>query len=140
MNKIFAVIISIFLFSQVLVPVALAQDLTNPCPDPTSARIAGIGCIPTSDPIKFSVFMYNLGLSLVGVVGLLSMMYGGYMILSSRGDAYRIKEGKRYIYYALAGIVLAFSGLAVYQIIGGDVLKIPGFTKTVASPSAAASP
>lgn len=86
------------------------------------------GCVPLRSPIKFAVYIYNIGLGLIGGVGLLSIMYGGYLVMTSRGDAYQIKQGQRYIYYAIGGIVLAFLGLAVYQIIGGDVLRIPGFT------------
>jgi|SRR3989344_3828783 len=105
------------------VPLAHAQD--------------GIGCVdgklPTDlgeipcTPAGFGSALYGVGLSFIGVVALLFIVYGGYLILTSQGNTEQIGRGKSYINYAIIGIVLAVAGYAVYQIIAVDIIKVPGF-------------
>lgn len=85
-----------------------------------------IGCIPT-DPIGFVAKFYGIGLGLIGGVALLFIIYGGYIILTSSGDPIRLNIGKSYIYYAIAGILLAIFGFIFVQVIVVDILHIPGF-------------
>lgn len=85
-----------------------------------------LGCLP-EDPVKFSADVYNWGLGLVGGVGLIAIIYGGYLIIVSKGDPLTLNKGKAYILYAILGIVMAVSGFALYQIAAVDILKIPGF-------------
>lgn len=86
-----------------------------------------LGCLP-ADPAGFTSRLYGIGLGLIGGAALLSIMYGGYLIMSSRGDKDKLVKGKSYIFSAIAGMVLAIVGFALYQIIAQDVLKIPGFS------------
>lgn len=62
------------------------------------------------------------------MVALLFMIYGGYQILTSRGDPEALEKGKSYILYAIIGLVLAVFGFALLQLIAGDILRIPGFS------------
>ena len=87
--------------------------------------LGDIACNPTS----FASSLYGIGLSIIGVVALLSIVYGGFLILTSQGDAYAIRRGKSYITYSIVGVVLAISGYALYQILAIDVIKIPGFSR-----------
>lgn len=84
------------------------------------------GCIP-KDPAGFTSTLYGVGLSLIGVVALLFIIFGGYQILTSQGDQEKLRKGRSYVVSAIIGIVLAVVGFALYQIIAKDVLKIPGF-------------
>lgn len=85
-----------------------------------------LGSIPCT-PAGFASTLYGIGLSFIGVVGVLFIVYGGYLILTSQGNTEQIGRGKSYITYAIIGIVLAVSGFAFYQIVALDVIKIPGF-------------
>ena len=87
-----------------------------------------LGKIPCS-PTGFATSLYGIGLSFIGVVALLFIVYGGFLILTSQGDAYQIRRGKAYITYSIIGVVLAIAGYALYQILAIDVIKIPGFTR-----------
>lgn len=87
-----------------------------------------LGNIPC-DPPGFAKFLYGVGLGMIGAVALLFIVYGGYHILTSQGNPDQIRKGKSYIYYSIAGLILAVAGYAFYQIIATDVLKIPGFGK-----------
>lgn len=95
---------------------------------PVSQVGTDFGIIRAKEPVEFVSDIYGIGLMLIGGVALLSIVYGGYVILSSQGDPGKIRDGKAYIFYALIGLFMAFAGMVVYQIIGGDVLRIPGFS------------
>ncbi len=85
-----------------------------------------LGCLP-NDPIGFIQKFYGIGLSLIGMVGLLFLVIGGYHILTSGGNPERLQKGKDYIVYAIAGILLAVFGFVFIQFVAGPVLHIPGF-------------
>ena len=87
-----------------------------------------LGAIPC-DPAGFATSLYGIGLSFIGVVALLFIVYGGFLILTSQGESYQIRKGKSYITYSIIGVVLAISGYALYQILAIDVIKIPGFSR-----------
>lgn len=82
-------------------------------------------CIPT-DPVPFVLTLYSMFLGLIGGVGVLYAMYGGYLVMTSQGDAHQIRVGRSYLTYSLVGIVLALSGFSIYQLIARGI-KIPGF-------------
>lgn len=103
-----------------------ASVYAAPCSSDES--LTELGCLP-NDPIKFSANVYNWGLGLVGGVGLIAIIWGGYLIIVSKGDPLTLNKGKAYIFYALLGIVMAVAGFALYQITAIDILKIPGFGK-----------
>ena len=86
------------------------------------------GCLPL-DPANFTGSLYTIGLGLVGGVGILFMIMGAYIVLSSQGDPSNIAKGKRYITYSIIGILMALFGYAFYQIIAVDILNLPGFQK-----------
>ena len=84
------------------------------------------GCVP-ADPTGFTSRIYAIGLGLIGGAALLSVMYGGYLVMSSRGNRDQLMKGRSYIFSAIAGMVLAIVGFALYQVIARDVVRIPGF-------------
>ena len=96
----------------------------NNCPPGQTAT--ELGCI-SQDPVKFSGEIYGIGLGIIGGIALIAIMYGGYLIITSKGNPSLLNTGKSYILYAILGIILAFAGFALYRIAAVDILKIPGF-------------
>lgn len=85
-----------------------------------------IGCIP-KDPGAFVVKFYGIGLSLIGGVSMLFILYAGYILLFSRGNPEEIKKGKSYLFYAIAGVFVAVFGFVFIRVITVDILHLPGF-------------
>lgn len=83
------------------------------------------GCLP-SNPVGFVEKFYGWGLGLLGMVGVLYMIIGAYLVLMSRGNIEQLQKGRTYIVYSIAGILLAIFGFVFIEIIGRDILKIPG--------------
>ncbi len=94
-----------------------------PCPDGVQTDL---GCIP-NDPFAFVAKFYGIGLGIIGGVALIFIIYGGYIILTSQGDPNQLNTGKSYVYYAIAGLLLAIFGFIFIQVIAVDILHIPGF-------------
>lgn len=94
---------------------------------PENSINTDFGCLP-SNPVGFVAQFYGWGLGLIGLVGLLFLIIGGYFILMSRGDPAQLQKGKSYITYAIIGILLAVFGFVFISVIAGNILKIPGFS------------
>lgn len=104
----------------------MASVLGSPC-DPTTSINTDFGCLP-NNPVGFVAQFYGWGLGLIGLVGLLFLIIGGYYILVSHGNPETVQKGKSYITYAVIGIMLAIFGFVFISVIAGNVLKIPGFS------------
>ncbi len=104
----------------------MASVLANTCDPATSIR-TDFGCLP-NNPVGFVAQFYGWGLGLIGLIGLLFLIIGGYHLLFSRGDPASLQKGKSYITYAIIGILLAVFGFVFISVIAGNILKIPGFS------------
>lgn len=89
--------------------------------------LTDFGCIP-NDPVGFVSIVYGIGLSLMGLLALLYLIYGGYLIMFSQGNKDSLIGGRRVIIYAVEALILSISGFLVYRLVLGDVLKLPGFS------------
>lgn len=87
-----------------------------------------LGCFP-NNPIGFIQKFYGFGVGFVGGLALLMLIWGGYTILTSRGEPRQINVGKSYILYAIIGLLLAIFGYVFFELIAVDILHIPGFSK-----------
>ncbi|HVT01477.1 MAG TPA: hypothetical protein VHE53_04565 [Patescibacteria group bacterium] len=123
MKKIKSVILALSalsLFSLPLAAVAFAQTCA------ADEVATDLGCVP-QDPVPFVEKFYGYGLGLIGFVALLFMIIGGYNIMMSRGNFEQLERGKSFIYYSIAGIIMAVLGFVFIQVVTGQILKIPGF-------------
>ena len=89
--------------------------------------LTDFGCIP-NDPVGFVEKFYGIGLSLIGGVAVLGIIYAGYILMTSQGNPMQVRKGKRYLYSSIAGLLLAVFALVFIQVITVNVLKIPGFS------------
>src|ERR1700722_10596817 len=94
---------------------------------PANQVYTDFGCFP-NDPVGFVQKFYGIGLGFVAGVALLALIWGGYSIMTSRGDPHRVNIGKSYIYYAIAGLLLAIFGYVFIQTVMVDILHVPGFS------------
>ncbi len=86
-----------------------------------------LGCLPT-DPVQLVEKFYGIGLSMIGGLAILFLIYGGYIVLSSQGDHEALDKGKSYIKYAVIGILFAILGYVFVQVVLVDILHVPGFS------------
>ena len=84
------------------------------------------GCFP-NDPVGFIQKFYGIGLGFVAGIALITLIYGGYIVMTSQGDPRRVNDGKSWIFYSIGGLVLAIFGYVFIQTVLVDILHVPGF-------------
>jgi len=94
---------------------------------PLNTIATDFGCFP-NDPVGFAQKFYGIGLAFVAGISLITLIYGGYVIMTSRGDPRRVNDGKSWIYYSIAGLLLAIFGFVFIKTILVDILHVPGFS------------
>lgn len=105
-------------------PPCLSDNLKNGCTEITSA----FGRINT-DPGGFIQKLFAILLSLSGGIALLLIIRSGYQLMTSRGNAEQVKEAQDRITSAIVGLLFIIFSLVILEIIGVDLLSLPGFSK-----------
>lgn len=116
-----------FSTSSLFVLAASVTPAVNTASCPPDQTLTEVGCLP-KDPILFISSFYGIGLGLIGGVALIFIIIGGYTILTSRGNPSQLNVGKSYIFYSLAGLLLAIFGYFFIELFLVDILHIPGFS------------
>lgn len=62
---------------------------------------------------------------IAGGTALIYLMYGSFLLLTSRGDPERIKDGRRIITTSLVGIVFILFSVLLVQFLASQILRIP---------------
>lgn len=72
------------------------------------------------------VILARLIFPVTGVLSLLALIYGAFLVMTSQNDPQKLIVGKKWIMGAAIGTVFTFMVVLLIRIIGGDILKIPG--------------
>lgn len=112
-------------------PVGSATIPTNP-PVCTGSADGGYTCNTAigsvnASPQGFVTKLFSLILSLSGGIALLLIIISGYKILSSQGNPEALKGAREQLTAAIVGLLFIILALVILQIIGVDILHIPGF-------------
>ncbi len=87
------------------------------------------GCLPADLSGIIEQFVFTTGLGLAGVISFLYFLYGSFLILTSSGNPEKIEEAKQIIVSSLSGLILIIFSVFILQVIGVDILRLPGFGK-----------
>lgn len=74
-----------------------------------------------------NIFVILLGLS--GGTALLLIIAAGYQMMMSQGNPEKVKEGRERLTAAIVGLVFIIFSTAILQLIGIDILHLPGFSR-----------
>lgn len=88
-----------------------------------------IGCLPTDFSDIINNYVFKLGIGIAGGISFLYFIYGVFLILTSAGNAEKITQAKEIIVSAISGLLLIIFSIFLLQVIGVDILKLPGFGK-----------
>lgn len=86
----------------------------------------GFGRILTN-PGGFISSVFGVLLALSGAIALLLIIRAGYRIMVSEGNPEKVKEGRDQLIAAIVGLLFLIFAFVFLQLIGVDILKIPGF-------------
>jgi len=96
------------------------------CEDGTSLATA-IGCIPTDSYSALFAKLLGFSIGIAGGIAFLMILVGGLKVLMSTGNPEKLEEGKDQIQSALVGLMLVIFSVFILQLIGVEMLHIPGF-------------
>lgn len=85
-----------------------------------------IGTIPT-DPSGLVQTIFRILLGLSGGVAMLLIIAAGYEMMTSQGNPEKVKGARERLTSAIVGLLFIIFSLAILQIIGVEILQIPGF-------------
>ncbi len=108
-----------------LPPGCNAGSNNGPCTQVDTA----IGPIQTN-PTGLVQALFKILLSLSGGVAVLLIIASGYEMMTSQGNPEKVKGARERLTSAIIGLLFIIFSIAILQIIGVDILQIPGFTRT----------
>jgi hypothetical protein len=85
-----------------------------------------VGCI-SSSPGGFTQSTLRILMSIVGGLSFLALLYGGGLLLTSRGNPEKLESGKGVIVKAIIGLFLTLFAVFILRFIGIEILSLPGF-------------
>lgn len=86
-----------------------------------------IGCIPifSNDAmVAFVSFLLRWSSGIAGGIGMILIIYSGYMIMTSAGDPKKVQAGKELLQASLSGIFMVVFAVFLLRIIAADTLSI----------------
>ena len=84
-----------------------------------------IGIINTS-PAGFVKSVFGLVLGLSGGLALLLIIYSGFQLIESRGNPEKLEAAREQLTSAIIGLLFIIFSLVIIQMIGVDILNLPG--------------
>jgi hypothetical protein len=88
----------------------------------------GIGGIATQ-PQEFVRFIFNLVLGIAGGIALILIIISGYRLIVSQGNPEAFKEAWGMLASTIVGLLFIIFAFVILQVVGVDLLGIPGFAK-----------
>lgn len=85
-----------------------------------------IGCIHTN-PAEFVKDLMKFVVGISGGLAFLMMLLGAFQMLTSAGNPETLSAGRDRLTSAVIGLLFVIFAILLLQIIGVDILKIPGF-------------
>ncbi len=88
----------------------------------------GIANIST-EPQGFVRSIFGLVLGLAGGIALILIIIAGYRLMASQGNPEQITAARDQLISAIVGLLFIILSFVILQVIGVDILKIPGFSQ-----------
>jgi len=116
----------------------LAQGSTNfnKPPQPAAGKyFTQLGCLNTGlesfrDPSSaggvLNFLLNNLIFPTVGTLAFGTILYGAFQLSTAQGDQMKIQQGRRLVTSSIVGLVFTLSAILIVNVVGSDILKIPG--------------
>lgn len=85
-----------------------------------------IGCIPTN-PTALIKGLLKIAAGIGGGIALLLMIFGSFQMITSGGNPDNIKKGQEQFTSAIIGLLFIIFSVLLLQVVGVDILSLPGF-------------
>lgn len=93
--------------------------------DQTSINTA-LGCIPVKDTNEFVKWVLGWALGIAGGIAFLLILGSGFIIMTASGKPEQLQHGRELLTAAISGLILIIFSVFLLQLIGVQILNIPG--------------
>jgi len=101
-----------------------AQEMWCDGDNPSSGVKTAIGCINASNLSTFTYQLLTWGIGFSGFVGILLIVYAGFMMLTASGDPKRVKAAQELLTAAISGIILIVLSVVILNFLGVNILGL----------------
>lgn len=122
MKKIGMILAGILVMMGLMMPVmaepvmAVTSDLCND-PNLDQEQKDAAGCGQQKDAGAVASAVIEVALGFIGVIAVCVVIYGGFLFLTSSGDAGKVKRGQDAIKYGLLGLVVSILAYAIVKFV-----------------------
>ncbi len=105
-------------------PVEAKSEIDDDICDDISGDLADIaGCNEGKDDnaVNSANAIIETVIGVVGVLAVGVMIYGGFIFLTSTGDASKVAKGRNILIYGVVGLVVAILAYAIVKFVGGAI-------------------
>jgi hypothetical protein len=128
-RKIFVLALSILVLFILSFSFPKAYAAPSPCNmegDKCVSINTAIGIVST-DPAQFVQKIFSVVLGIAGGIALILIIIAGYKFMTSAGNPESLKGATEQLTSAIVGLLFIILSFVILQIIGVDILRIPGF-------------
>lgn len=104
-------------------------NVPNPRPnqDPrTDVEWTVLGCVQTK-PAGFAQSVIQTATYTIGGITFLIILYGGFLVLTSRGNHLQLERGSKLIRAGIISLLIVLFAVGILQLVGVKILNLPGF-------------
>ncbi len=83
-----------------------------------------LGCVSLSFEGLINNFLFRVGLSLAGVFVFICLIYGGFLILISRGDTQRIQQAQKMMTNCVLGLLFIIFSVFILNLVSGFLFGV----------------
>lgn len=81
----------------------------------------------STDPAGFIKSIFSLLLGVAGGIAVILIIVSGYRLMASQGNPEQVQGAREMLTSAIVGLLFIIFSFVILQVIGVDILKIPGF-------------
>ena len=121
--KVGLTVLATLVFSLALAPAALAQAL----PDPFGQNYGASSGLGDQD-IRITIGkIINVALSMLGIVALVIVLFGGFKWMTAGGNDEQVTEARKIIISGIVGLAVILSSYAIAQFVLNQLALATGF-------------
>ncbi len=91
-------------------------------PDISEELKEAAGCKTEKDISNVAVTLINFVVTLVGIISVAAMVYGGVIFTTSQGDANKVKKAQYIVLYSAVGLIVSVLAFAIVMFVSNNVL------------------
>lgn len=126
--------LNLFNFNRVVFSILLFLSILSTSSQTIYAQLGGscgaeeidsaIGCIPISDTVSFSSWVFGWSIGVGGGIAFLLIIYASFLVMTSQGMPDRLKAGQELLTSAITGLVMLIFSVFILNFIGFDILGL----------------